>query len=112
MQTISIIGRILGKCTVKEQSGRTTLTFTVRAENSPRDKARSAFDFEVVTSGTANRDKLTPGTGIFVTGLLRIGTSSSFKATVQALAINFLDEVTVSDAEDEMNRIPLQDFGL
>ena len=31
---------------------------------------------------------------------------------VQALAINFLDEVTVSDEGDEMNRIPLQDFGL
>ena len=45
MQTITIIGRIIGKSTVKEQSGRTTLTFTVRAENSPRDKARSTFDF-------------------------------------------------------------------
>ena len=104
MQTITIIGRIIGKSTVKEQSGRTTLTFTVRAENSPRDKARSTFDFEVVTSGA--------GTGIFVTGLLRMGSSPPFKATVQALAINFLDEVTVSDEEDEMNRIPLQDFGL
>ena len=41
-----------------------------------------------------------------------MGTSPPFKATVQALAINFLDEVTVSDEEDEMNRIPLQDFGL
>ena len=61
MQTITIIGRIIGKSTVREQSGRTTLTFTVRAENSPRDKARSTFDFEVVTSGAANRDKLSAG---------------------------------------------------
>ncbi len=109
MQQVSLIGKIIGTPEEIASPGRKVLRFRVRAENSPLDRERSASDFTVTTGKMSLRNSLSPGTEVYVSGLLAIrGT----EASVQALVTHVLGrgEKSIEQAAMELigGGIPLQ----
>lgn len=83
MQQVSLIGKVVGTPEETTVQGRGALRFRVRAENSPLDRERSACDFTVTTGRVSLRDSLSPGTDVYVSGLLAVrGTEASVQALV------------------------------
>ena len=111
MQQISLIGNVIGSPEEAFLQGRKTLRFLVRAENSPTDRARSSFDFTVVTGRLSLQESLFPGTQVYVSGLLSLSADAK-PATVQALVTHIIEPKGKSAEEVAMEMlsggIPLQ----
>ena len=111
MQQITIIGRVLGTPREVLSQGRKTLVFLLRSENSPADRERSSYDFTVATGRLSLQDSLSPGTEVYVSGLLSLS-SEGTKATVQALVTHVIGRSGRSPEEAAMEMlsggIPLQ----
>ncbi len=112
MQQITIIGRVLGTPREVLSQGRKTLVFLLRSENSPADKERSSYDFTVATGRLSLQDSLSPGTEVYVSGLLSLSSADGTKATVQALVTHVIGRSGRSPEEAAMEMlsggIPLQ----
>ena len=112
MQQISLIGNVIGSPEEAFLQGRKTLRFLVRAENSPTDRARSSFDFTVVTGRLSLQESLSPGTQVYVSGLLSLSADAKPAATVQALVTHIIEPRGKSAEEAAMEMlsggIPLQ----
>ena len=88
MQQVSLIGTVAGTPEEVLAEGRRTLEFRLRAENSPKDRERSSYEFRVVTARMSLRGSLSPGTEVYVSGLLSLGEGT--EATVQALVTHVI----------------------
>lgn len=115
MLEITVIGQVIDRPKVVRVEGRDRLLFTVRAENSPRDKTRSSFDFRVLAGSRSLLDRLSVGTEIFVTGLLSLGRENSGgrgrpDAEIHAMVLCVMDRRWQEDTVMELagRTIPLQ----
>lgn len=110
MQQISLIGTVAGAPEETLAEGRRMLVFRLRAENSPKDRERSSYEFRVVTARMSLRDSLSPGTELYVSGLLSL--SAGTEATVQALVTHVVGRGSRSAEEAALEMlsggIPLQ----
>lgn len=112
MQEVTIIGQVLDCPTEIIFNGRGTLQFTVRAENSPKDKTGSSFDFRIITTNLALKGKVVPGSEIYVSGLMSIcREAGDTVVSVQGLVFSILSRSrSIDDIKIDMvtRYIPLQ----